>query len=125
LIAEWGKLNPIIYNGLLYKYLYLETDTQLGHLFRYIFYTMKFVLKSWDDLNTQKEYIKLIPAQLSNYQLAVMFYSGISPVSKNTKGEYEFKEIADTFGIFQNIEPTYLLDKSHFEFYPNTTFKNR
>lgn len=125
IIGNWKHLHPKEFVGLVYKFWYLETDTQLGHLFRYIYNTMTFVIDSWDDFETQKRYIKLIQAQLSNYQLAVMFYSGISPVSRNSKGEYKFREIADKFGIFQNMEATYLLDASHFDYYPETKFKNR
>ncbi|MBU3662406.1 MAG: hypothetical protein FGM41_04315 [Bacteroidetes bacterium] len=125
IIGIWKNEHPKEFVGLVYKYWYLQTDTQLGHLFRYIYNTMTFVIDSWDDFETQKRYIKLIQAQLSNYQLAVMFYSGISPVSRNSKGEYKFREIADKFGIFQNMEATYLLDESHFEYYPETKFKNR
>jgi hypothetical protein len=125
IIGLWKHDHEKEYVGLVYKYWYLQTDTQLGHLFRYIYNTMTFVIDSWDDFETQKRYIKLIQAQLSNYQLAVMFYSGISPVSRNSKGKYKFKEIADKYGIFQNIEASYLLDISHFDYYPETKFKNR
>jgi hypothetical protein len=125
LIEIWKKNNDEAYCGFVYHYWYLETDTQLSHLFRYIYNTMRFVIEEVDGFDNQKNYIKLIQAQLSNYQLAVMFYSGISQVSRNSKGEYMFKEIADNYGIFQNIEKSYLLNATHFDFYPNTKFKNK
>jgi hypothetical protein len=125
IINGWKSEHQIEFVGLVYKYWYLKTDTQLGHLFRYIYNTMTFANDSWDDFETQERYIKLIQAQLSNYQLAVMFYSGISPVSRNTEGDDKFRQLADKFGIFQNMEATYLLDISHFDYYPETKFKNR
>ncbi|MBC7381613.1 MAG: hypothetical protein H7296_01315 [Bacteroidia bacterium] len=125
-IIEWTKENMEDYFGFLCMYWYYENDTQLGHLFRYIFNAMKFAIKERKEhFNDENYYIKLIKAQLSNYQLAVMFYSGLSPVSLNKAGQSEFRDLADEYEIFQNIDSLHLLSIDHYKFYPKTHFKFR
>jgi hypothetical protein len=122
-ITAWAGENIEQYCGFLYDYWFEEFDTVQAHLFRYIFRTMKFAIQSREKMKDEDWYVGLIQAQLSNYQLAVMFYSGISEVSKNKEGDAQFRLWADKYGLFQNIEPDYLLEKEHCKFYPATRFK--
>ena len=126
LIINWAKDNEETYSGFLYMFWYYENGTQLGHLFRYVFNAMKFSIKERkDQFNDENYYIKLIQAQLSNHQLAVMFYSGLSPTSLNKTGRSEFKDLADDYENFQNIDKRHLLNPDHYKFYPKTHFKFR
>lgn len=123
-LNAWLNDNEKSYCGLLYEFVFENTHTQIAHYFRYIYRTMRFAVEAKSEIIDPHNYIGLIQAQLSNHQLAVMYYSGLSEVSKNAKGKPKFWKWADKYGLFQNIEPEYLMDgKEHCRFYPRTEFK--
>lgn len=123
-LNAWLNDNENLYCGLLYEFVFENTHTQIAHYFRYIFRTMRFAVEAKSENIDPNNYIGLIQAQLSNHQLAVMYYSGLSEVSKNAEGKPQFWEWADEFGLFQNIEPEYLMaGEEHCCFYPKTKFK--
>jgi hypothetical protein len=129
LFNEWRKkdiMNEEKYMGLLYRHYFLESNSQLGHFFRYIYNTVKFVIEERQlDCNDEAKYINLIQSQLSNYQLTVMFYNCISPVSFNSKGIAKFKGMLDEYEVFQNTQPSILINRTHQRFFPQTKFKHR
>lgn len=123
-LYKWMHDNESSYCGLLYEFVFENTHTQIAHYFRYIYRTMRFAVEAKSEIIDPHNYIGLIQAQLSNHQLAVMYYSGLSEVSKNAKRKPKFWKWADKYGLFQNIEPEYLMDgKEHCRFYPRTEFK--
>lgn len=123
---EWVKSNinnEEKYIGYLYEVYFTTYDSELGHFFRYIYNLIKFAIKERSEFGDESYYINLIQAQLSNYQLVVLFYNAVSPVSLNKKGENKFKLILDKYKVFENIQTKLLIDPSHKQFYPNTIFK--
>jgi hypothetical protein len=118
---EQDNKNEEIFLGYLYYYLFIEqSDSKLGHFFRYLYNSIKYIESEIQDHNTRKTYVNLIQSQLSNYQLIVLFYSCFSRVSYNSKGEPEVKELLDKYEFFQNLLPRYFLDVKHKELYPTT-----
>lgn len=114
------------YVGILYQYYFNETHSQLGHYFRYIYNVFQYIIERSEEFENDdfKTYINLIQAQLSNNQLAVMFYNAISPPSKNSKQEYKFKELLIKYDVFQNLQRSMLLDEKHQDFYLGLHFKD-
>ena len=46
------------------------------------------------------------------------------PIYGRDQNEWlHFKDILDKYQIFENLNPDYLIDRSHFRFYPYTDFK--
>ncbi|MES2726868.1 MAG: putative phage abortive infection protein [Bacteroidota bacterium] len=126
LTKAWKEEHDKEFCGIVYTYSYERFDTQLGHLFRYIYNAMQFVINECKtDVSQQKIYINFIQAQLSNYQLVIMFYSGVSKTSFSIDDEAKFHTDADKFEIFQNLNGNLLFDPEHYKFYPNTHFKFR
>lgn len=128
--------NDRIYIGILYEYYFGKYEYQLGHFFRYISNTISFVLKhksiqennqESDQKNILEErefYINLIQAQLSNYQLAVLFYNSLSSLSLDAKGEDTFRQRVDYYNLLKNLPKSLLIKREHTEYYPKTKFKN-
>ncbi len=83
------------------------------------------MIKERSAIGDQHEYINLIQAQLSNHQLAVLFYNCISNISLDSNKAPLVKELYDNYGLFQNIPQPVLVHPSHQKFYPNTCFKDK
>lgn len=112
----------------IYFHHFMETDSLLGHFFRYIVYTIEFVereISYVDPKRTDEErekYIKLIQAQLSNNQLVVMFYNCLCHVSYDSDYKPEAKKLMERYSLFKNLLPEMLIRGDHQDLY-NIDFK--
>lgn len=100
-----------------------ENKCNIGYYFRYIYNTINFAINERKDYEDQTKYLNILIAQLSNEELALIFYDALSTYGKNKHGEKKFKEILNQYQIFENIDESYLLERSHYLLYPNTKFK--
>lgn len=58
-------------------------NSRLGHYYRHLFQTVKFVLDQEDKIIEDKyQYVKIIRAQLSNYEQVLLYYNSISLFGK-------------------------------------------
>jgi hypothetical protein len=118
--------------GHLYFELFKIYQYRLGHFFRYIYNTIKYIEQEIKDPDPtiQKEkrefYINLIQSQLSNYQLIIMFYNCISKISYNTKTKTPvFRDKLNDYEFFQNIPLNLFINPRHQLFYPDTPYKEK
>lgn len=109
--------------GLCYKEYVDETKGNIGYFFRYIFNTIRFVKDQDGSIITKQRYINLLQSQLSDEELALLFYDAISPYGKNKNGESVFFEMLEASEMLENISENVLIDRSHTKFYPLTKFK--
>lgn len=125
-VFKWAERpeNELLYIQFLYQFFFDRYSSQLGHFFRYIFNTIKYVEENWNDFESQSKYVNLIQAQLSNHQLAVMFYNCLSPVSYNKDNLPAFKDLVEKFDLLQNLQPSLLMDPEHQKYY-ELNFKHR
>lgn len=124
ILNEWrkrSKKNELIYIGKLYEYVFRKHNYQLSHYFRYIHNLMIYIQEC--NSNEKNRYMKLIQAQLSNYQLLVMFYNALSDLSRDSKGQTRFRNMLDEYQVFQNLDTRMLLIAQHRTYYPLTKFK--
>lgn len=113
------KYIEIVYGEFIKKH----TDN-LDHFYRYLNSLLKFIDKQTTELKIEsKFYFKLVQAQLTNAQLALLFYSSITSVAKNANGEFEFARILDSSQLLENLPGTHCHNRRFVEFYPNTQFK--
>jgi Putative phage abortive infection protein len=63
---------------LTYEDIFKEHEAQLGHYFRNLYRIVKFVDEAKIDDKEKRNYIGIIKAQLSSYELAVLLYNGLS-----------------------------------------------
>ncbi|MCE9664818.1 putative phage abortive infection protein [Halomonas sp. M5N1S17] len=104
-------------DGLLsgYANFYEKHAHELGHYFRNIYRILKFIEES--DVPRKSEYSGILRAQLSNPELALLFYNGIT-----VRGD-KLKPLAEKYALFENLEPKQLARKDEdFKFYEAEAF---
>lgn len=83
-----------------YEKFYRQHSHELGHYYRYIYRILKFINES--QISEKRDYSGILRAQLSNPELALLFYNGIT--SRGNK----LKPLAEKYALFENLEPTQL-----------------
>lgn len=103
----------------LYTSLRKVTETHFDHYFRTVYRIFKFIKESdLGDVKKEKQdgirelCADLIRAQLSTYELAILYYNGLFPRYRNTS-----KKIYEHFCLFDNLDPDFLILPSEKEYY--------
>ena len=109
--------------GLCYKEFVDKAEGNIGYFFRYIFNTIRFVKEQDGSIITKQRYINLLQSQLSDEELALLFYDAISPYGKNKNGESVFFDMLEASEMLESISERVLINRSHTKFYPLTKFK--
>lgn len=79
--------------------------------------------KNFKEKDDKEHYLNLLQAQLSDEELALIFYDAISKYGENKEGDQTFRQMLDETHFLENIKSDVLLDRNHCFFYPKTTFK--
>lgn len=98
-----------------YDEFYSENQADLGHYFGNLYHIVKFVDTS--DIDDKAKYINFIRAQLSSYELGLMFYHGLSK-----QGTESFRPLIERYSLLKNIPKTLIIDASHFRNYNPTAY---
>lgn len=129
-IARYVNYGQVIDNNLLenkeqsyetidrnYKIIYKDKQAELGDYFRHLYHILKYVDES--KIENRKKYTDIIQAQMSDNELYVTFYNGISEY-----GNKRFLPMLDKYYFFENIRSRgEIFDKHKKFFYPKTPFK--
>ena len=83
-----------------YYAFYAKNGHELSHYFRHLYRILKFIHNS--AISDKKDYSGILRAQLSNSELALLFYNGLTH-----HGE-KLKPLAETYALFENMEPSVL-----------------
>ncbi|WP_051370968.1 putative phage abortive infection protein [Mesorhizobium loti] len=95
---------PELRISMAYEAFWVEWKQDLGHYFRYLYNVVRFI----DDSNVgHNRYMKLLRAQLSDYELAMLFYNCLT-----IKGE-KFKHYVESYSLLDNLPTELLFDPSH------------
>ena len=92
---------------------YHQNQADLGHYFRNLYHTLK-LIKEESIIENKKRYSNLLRAQLSSYELGLLFY--------NCLGEYgneKFYPLIEDFDFLKNLDRDLILNKDHFKEYPS------
>lgn len=84
-----------------YEIFYINHEHEIGHYFRLLYNIVKFV-KLTDGID-KKRYTNLLRAQLSSYELKLLFYNCIS-----SWGKEKFKPLVEEFALLKTIPTTVL-----------------
>jgi hypothetical protein len=81
-----------------YKLFFKEHQDQIGHYFRQLYHIMKFIDDS--DLNPEDKYkyARFVRAQLSTYELVLLFYNVMAG-----HGFFKFRELVIRYDVLQNM----------------------
>ncbi|MBZ9759341.1 hypothetical protein LB553_00355 [Mesorhizobium sp. CA8] len=82
-----------------------DRQQDLGHYFRYLFNVVKFIDNAQpNDLR----YMKLLRAQLSDYELVILFYNSVADIGK------KFRPYIEKYALFDNLPRRLLFDTDHY-----------
>ncbi|OIK03929.1 putative phage abortive infection protein [Bacillus sp. MUM 13] len=99
-----------------YKPIYESNEDKLGHYFRNLYRILKFIDETdMSILNSEdkKNYIGIIRAQLSSYELGLIFYNSLSILGHNSL------LLADKYNLFDNLNTSILISPTHKELFNN------
>jgi hypothetical protein len=99
---------------------YQSKQSELGHYFRNLYHIFKFVRES--NIKDQKRYAGLVRAQLSQYELAFLFYNGLTPIPPE-KSENKFKSLIEEFQLLKHLDISMLTQPSDKGFYKLSAFE--
>ncbi len=100
------------YDGFIQKY-----HHEIGHYFRTLYIIFKYI-EDYDDPEGKKlTYIDIVRAQLSSYELCLLFYNSHHDIGKM------FKPLIEDFSLFENMEKKDLLEPSeHIDLYASKAY---
>lgn len=102
---------------------FVEEEGYAGFYFRYVYNIMKFIIDYWSNYEIRRKYVDLLCARLTDEEMSLIFYNALSKYGLNQDEQPKFKEMLDTYQVFENLNKDYLIDRSHFRFYAHTDFK--
>lgn len=102
---------------------FVEKEGYAGFYFRYIYNILRFVINYWPEFEIRSKYVDLLCARLSDEEMSLIFYNALSKYGLDQDERPKFKEMLDTYQVFENLNKDYLIDRSHFRFFPSTDFK--
>ena len=102
---------------------FIENEGYAGFYFRYVYNIMKFIIDYWSNYEIRRKYVDLLWARLTDEEMSLIFYNALSKYGLNQDEQPKFKEMLDTYQVFENLNKDYLIDRSHFRFYAHTDFK--
>lgn len=94
-----------------YMLFYNQNQADLGHYFRNMYHILK-LIKETDFITNKKRYSSLLRAQLSSYELVLLFY--------NTLGVYgveKFKPLIEEYSFLKNLDWNLIFDSTHIDEY--------
>lgn len=90
---------------------YHEHQADLGHYFRNMYHILKFI-KEEKIQTDKKRYSNLLRAQLSSYELSILFYNGLGDY-----GNEKFFPLIEEFDFLKNLDRDLLINKAHLSEY--------
>ena len=94
-------------------------EPTVGHYFRNLYNLIKFVDRN-DNMNYEdkKVYTNIVRAQLSSYELLLLFYNCLSKY-----GSEKFKPLVEEYHLLKTVPTDKLINEKHKDAYPESTFK--
>jgi hypothetical protein len=93
-----------------YMTFYHEHEAELGHYFRSLYNIVKFIANS--DVDNKRLYTNLVRAQLSSYELLLIFYNCLSPLGRD-----KLKPLTVEFNLLKHLPSSMLMRPEHASFY--------
>lgn len=90
--------DPIDETKIQYQRFHDDYGYAIGHYFRNVYQIMKFIDNSTHSNESKKFYVNLLRAQMSTFELALLFYNCISNI-----GCEKFKPLIEKYEIFEHL----------------------
>ncbi len=99
------------YDGFLQKY-----QHKIGHYFNTLYTTLRYV-EDYAPKDKKLSYIDIVRAQISSYELCLLFYNSHHDVGKG------FKPLIEEYSFFKNIDTKHLLEPEHIDLYDGKAYR--
>ena len=96
---------------------YENRQDKLAHYFQTLYNIIKYVNEADTEVD-KKKYIKLIRAQLSVYEMGLLFYNCLAEL-----GREKFKPLIEEYSLFKNMPKSILYSEHHAQLYSQSAFK--
>ncbi|MCW9013518.1 MAG: putative phage abortive infection protein [Gammaproteobacteria bacterium] len=104
------------YVSSIYVAFFKEHQQDLGHYFRYLYNIFRFINES--GIERKQLYTNIVRAQLSDYEILLLFYNCISP-----NGVNKFKPLVEEFHLLDNLPVDKLLDEDHVKLFEGSAYE--
>lgn len=108
-------LEQISQIDLVYNVFYPEYEAEIGHYFRSLYNLVKFVDQS--SIEDKRLYTNLIRAQLSSWELGLLFYNCLSEYGRD-----HFKPLVRRYALLKSLPSFAILEPEHAGFYGPEAF---
>lgn len=102
-----------------YDNFFKDNQSNVGHYFRNLYHIIKFIDNAEMVKETKKRYASIIRAQLSSYELALLFYNCLSRF-----GIDDFKPLVEKYSLLHNMGKDLLIDQVHEGYYARLAFND-
>ncbi|PAA97740.1 putative phage abortive infection protein [Serratia fonticola] len=106
--------------GFSFECFWVKHRADLGHYFRFLFNIYKFIDDSNLSESQKYSYARILRAQISDYELLILFYNCLS-----FYGFERFKPYAEKYMIFNNLPFALLIIDEHASLYESSAFGGR
>lgn len=96
---------------------YEKRQDKLAHYFQTLYNIIKYVNEADAGID-KKKYINLIRAQLSVYELGLLFYNCLAELGRD-----KFKPLIEEYSLFKNMPKSILYTEEHTKLYSESAFK--
>lgn len=103
-----------------YKIFYNSAQVYVGHYFRNLYNIVKFINNSDMTFEEKKVYSNLVRAQLSSYELLLLFYNCLS-----SRGNKKFKPLIEEYSFLNNLPTGRLITRDHKKLYDPNAYGTR
>lgn len=101
-----------------YATVWLRHRHNLSHYLRFLYNIFKFIDTAELPSDAKKKYTNIVRAQLSDYELLILFYNCL-----HKNGSERFKPLVEKYSIFNNLPVDLLLNPTHRHFYSPTAYQ--
>jgi hypothetical protein len=105
--------------GFAYATFWQRYRSDLGHYFRFFFNLVKYVDSADLSVEEKFRYVKIIRAQLTDFEIVIIFYNSLSVMSINT-----FKPLIEKYSILNNLSDDLIFDVRHKNYFSESAFNN-
>jgi hypothetical protein len=120
LSAGNGHVNALDRIDKAYISFYQYSEPEIGHYFRTLYHIVRFVDQSSMSDQEKRDYEKFLRAQISSFELLLLFYNGLSSF-----GRRKFKPLIEKYALLEQVPKSRLLDPNHKELYEPEAFQDR
>lgn len=113
----YGRVNYQYAIGFCFELFHRDVEDVLGHYFRAVYQCLKLIDSSLLCHYQKKEYANMLRAQMSKYELELLFYNCISKL-----GCDKFRPLLEKYEFFEHLSSDFNINKEYLLYYKISVF---